>query len=411
MSSLPEALYAEIGRRVLADGYLKVALLHDGVLVEASRGFLALLGAEPGRLPALEEVFAEQPDWRADHPGTVLVATRQGERLALRLQPLGQGGTLVFARDVGQDYEPDHPLVRLAYTDPVTGLANRAELQRRLPEVVAAATANHRRCALLVADLDGFKAVNDIFGHQVGDAALVAVAARISRCARRSDLVARLGGDEFVVLVPAIEREADATALADRIVRALDETIEARRVRVMLGISVGIAIFPDDAADADTLFYRADEAMYAAKAAGKHRVSSARRSGATRLRPIRAEVLGQVGVPQVDAEHSALLATMNDFRVEVARGCDGTRMRSMLHALVGRVKEHFASEEVLMARAGDAGLPEHRGDHERALEDLLALTMTADAGSAVLTMRYLEEWLIAHIERHDQPMGRRMGAE
>ena len=164
-------------------------------------------------------------------------------------------------------------LDRLAYYDGLTELANRANFLRSLEATLQEAIAQHLRFAVHFIDLDGFKAVNDRFGHAEGDRVLRETARRLLTVADSGNhLVARLGGDEFVIIQTTVADALDAKRLGSQIVAVLGEPFLAENVNVRLGGSVGIAIYPDDAIDVRSLLTRADEALYRAKAKGKNRL-------------------------------------------------------------------------------------------------------------------------------------------
>lgn len=158
----------------------------------------------------------------------------------------------------------------LAHHDTLTGLPNRSLFYDRLHQVLAQAKRNAQMSALMFIDLDHFKQVNDTLGHHVGDLLLQSVAQRIKDCVRESDTIARLGGDEFTVLLPQVEKQEDAAAVAEKIVAALTEPFLLDGHEVHSGGSIGIAIYPIDASDNETLIKCADTAMYAAKQQGRH---------------------------------------------------------------------------------------------------------------------------------------------
>jgi diguanylate cyclase (GGDEF)-like protein len=156
-----------------------------------------------------------------------------------------------------------------ALHDPLTGLPNRRLLYLRLERAFAFYRQTGGGLAVLFIDLDGFKPVNDIYGHDVGDQALQESAGRIRRCARAEDSVARFGGDEFVILAGGVAGPEDATALARRCIQAFQPEITVRDgVSVQVGASVGIALAGQVFQDADALLRVADEAMYVAKRNG-----------------------------------------------------------------------------------------------------------------------------------------------
>lgn len=155
----------------------------------------------------------------------------------------------------------------LADFDPMTGLANRSQFQTCFAEMSAMNQGPRALGALLLVDLDGFKAINDGCGHAAGDACLEAAATRLGLACPEAALVARIGGDEFAVLVPKGRDRAVVAAMARRIIDALAMPVEHHGRKLAFGASVGIAF--SGAGGADALFTRADAALYAAKAAGR----------------------------------------------------------------------------------------------------------------------------------------------
>jgi diguanylate cyclase len=168
----------------------------------------------------------------------------------------------------------------LAQTDALTGLPNRRGLQDRLQAALQRATPQ-QMLAVYLLDLDGFKPVNDRYGHDVGDALLVAVGQRLQGQLRGSDVVARLGGDEFVVLASGLADEHTALAVGQKLLAAFNTPFDAGGQVCEVGLTVGYAIAPLDGHTADELIKRADAAMYAGKQAGRRRVQRGGRSLAT----------------------------------------------------------------------------------------------------------------------------------
>jgi diguanylate cyclase (GGDEF)-like protein/PAS domain S-box-containing protein len=170
-------------------------------------------------------------------------------------------------RDITDRKQLEAELQRQALHDPLTGLANRTLLQSRL-EVAVARRGDDNEVAVLLIDLDGFKTVNDTWGHAAGDDVLRLVAGRLRSQCRPSDTLARTGGDEFVLLCPETDHEA-ARGIAERIVQVMSTPINSNGRVVQLGASVGVAHHRGVVADADWLLIEADSAMYAAKRAGR----------------------------------------------------------------------------------------------------------------------------------------------
>ena len=161
-------------------------------------------------------------------------------------------------------------LERQALHDPLTKLPNRLLLMDRAHQALARLHRSNGPIALLFIDLDGLKAINDSLGHAVGDHLLVSVAERLAGTLRDSDTVARLGGDEFVMLAEDLDSDAEALAVAERVVHALEEPFGS--IEVAMFASIGVSISRDAEADPEDLLREADVAMYRAKRAGGHRL-------------------------------------------------------------------------------------------------------------------------------------------
>jgi len=156
----------------------------------------------------------------------------------------------------------------LAHHDTLTGLPNRRLLNDRLEQALAIARRKNHQVAMMLLDLDNFKTINDTEGHSAGDTVLITIAKRLEKIVRETDTVSRLGGDEFVILLPEMAGVSDAIRVAEKIVEAILEPVEAGGKPYVMGVSIGIAIFPEHAADAEDLLKLADIAMYEAKRGG-----------------------------------------------------------------------------------------------------------------------------------------------
>jgi diguanylate cyclase (GGDEF)-like protein/PAS domain S-box-containing protein len=175
-------------------------------------------------------------------------------------------GVLLTLRDVSERKQLERALTRQAFTDQLTGLPNRALLQDRTQQALRMAGRQGLTAALLLLDLDRFKEVNDTLGHHHGDLLLQQVAERVHGSLRSSDTVARLGGDEFAVLLPQVAGVQEATVVADKLSAAIEAPFTVNGLTLDVDASIGVAVYPDHAGDANQLLQRADVAMYAAKA-------------------------------------------------------------------------------------------------------------------------------------------------
>jgi diguanylate cyclase (GGDEF)-like protein len=184
-------------------------------------------------------------------------------------------GVVINARDVSETRAFHERLAHEAAHDALTGLPNRRRMQEALGASLQAGSVG-----VLFVDLDGFKPVNDAYGHEAGDELLRQVASRLGSCVRAQDVLARVGGDEFVVLMPGITDQADAEAMSVRVGDALSRPFLIARHTVTIGASVGVHL-ASGAADPDQALRAADHAMYAIKRAGGGRLGIASASAST----------------------------------------------------------------------------------------------------------------------------------
>ena len=177
---------------------------------------------------------------------------------------------IASARDVTARKEAERRIIYLASHDALTGLPNRNLLQDRIRQAVAQAHRSNERGAVLFIDLDQFKTINDSLGHDVGDLLLKGVAERLVSSLRSEDTVARQGGDEFIVVLPNVANAQDAGTVAQKLLDALMLPYQVKGSELHASASIGVAIFPDDGEDGDTLLKNSDTAMYHAKEAGRN---------------------------------------------------------------------------------------------------------------------------------------------
>jgi len=189
---------------------------------------------------------------------------------AMRLDVGGRPSILAMWTDITERKEYEGLLDYQAHHDALTDLPNRLLFSRELDSVIADHGRHHKQCAVLFIDLDNFKIVNDTMGHQVGDALLVEVAARLASCMREGDMLARMGGDEFTVLLKGLRSTQDTAMIAQRMLEHVSAPIEIGDNKLVIGASIGVSIYPDNAADAGGLLKAADAAMYRAKALGRN---------------------------------------------------------------------------------------------------------------------------------------------
>ncbi len=195
----------------------------------------------------------------------------------MTITPVSQGvGKTNYTRfvaikqDITQRKAAETQVELLAYYDALTGLPNRTLLQDRLAKALAVARRRKERLALLFLDLDGFKNINDSFGHSVGDLVLQEVSERLKKWGREQDTVARVGGDEFIIVLSGVKDISDAAVATERLMDAMTAVFNVQGHFLNIGCSIGISIFPEDGADSETLIKNADAAMYSAKTNGRN---------------------------------------------------------------------------------------------------------------------------------------------
>ena len=225
-----------------------------------------------GELRAMFQARAPFRDFEFGRPwpdGSIRYFSVSGEpRFAAEGAFLGYRGV---GRDITEIALARERIASLAYSDPLTGLANRTSLSPALEQAVERARRRGAKLAGVFMDLDGFKQINDAHGHDIGDGLLIDVGRRLRTVLRASDFVARLGGDEFFVVIEEVHDVPAVDGIARKLLSELLEPYElAGGKRAQITASLGVSVFPDDAGDAQSLMKHADMAMYAAKQAGKN---------------------------------------------------------------------------------------------------------------------------------------------
>ncbi|MDP1524605.1 MAG: EAL domain-containing protein [Rhodocyclaceae bacterium] len=224
--------------------------------------------------PGLLERVAEAGSWQ----GEFLLRKKNGavtpHWLVLNTvrDELGEASHIIaLLVDISERKAQEEKIRHLAHHDALTGLPNRLLFDERLRMSLQQADRHHERVALLFIDLDRFKNINDSLGHHVGDGLLQSVAGRLTEAVRAGDTVCRQGGDEFVIILNAVEDVQEVAHVVERrLIPLVLQTHQVCDVALHISCSVGIAIYPDDAADMETLMRHADSAMYSAKASGRN---------------------------------------------------------------------------------------------------------------------------------------------
>lgn len=263
--------------RGLADATLEgLAISSNGRVVEANGQLAALLGINVSDLIGTEVTCWFKPidglslDAERERPAEAVFRRADGEELlveisAHRIEYRGRRCQVLAVRDLTARKRAELQVEHLAAHDALTGLPNRA----RFSAVLDGLSRTGEHFALFAIDLDRFKAVNDLFGHAAGDAILCRVSALLRDVTKDHDIVARIGGDEFLIIQRGIGDVSDARRLAQSILDAFAHEMDITRDPMAVGVSIGVALFPGDADDADKLRDNADVALYRAKERGR----------------------------------------------------------------------------------------------------------------------------------------------
>ncbi len=241
-------------------------------IADANRAACRMLGRPRRELRGkrIEDILTEKEGvWVGERPDGMPLAieripgTIESERGPLRILTL---------LDVTARHLTAECLQHLANHDPLTGLPNRGYLEGRFKQELTRCRKDGVILGVAALDLDGFKPVNDTYGHAVGDALLVQIAQRLSAALRLSDVIARVGGDEFIGLFPDVGNRDSLTFLGERLLGVFDTPFEVMGHTLSLSCSIGLVVAPTDGDDQDSLLKAADDAMYRAKQAGKRRI-------------------------------------------------------------------------------------------------------------------------------------------
>ena len=332
LSATDDITTAAVSKMLTGSRAIPVALVRDGRFAFANPAFLSLFRARTGIVgmplmeviavqgrAAMSKTLSDPTETPVTFQGRAnqLDGTSFDVELSLARETLdGVPMICMFAEDVSWRQLSEKHLSDLAYTDMLTGLPNRVLALDRLRDAIVAARRGGSRLAVLMADLDGLKRANDSHGHQVGDVVLQVTARRFLGCTRDRDTMARLGGDEFCAVLPGVRDGAAAEMIAARLVEAADQPIPINGHDVRVGVSVGIALFPDNGTSSDELIAAADAALYAAKRGGKSRyvMASPLASAAPISLPlITWTAVHDVGIAMIDKQHRKLAGRLNDL--------------------------------------------------------------------------------------------------
>ncbi|MDQ5849871.1 MAG: EAL domain-containing protein [Pseudomonadota bacterium] len=350
---------------ILDNATVGIAFVRNRIIQRCNRYLEEMVGAGPGELVGESSavLFANPADWDKAGPLAYL-STAPGETHDAEWQFKRRDGSLFRCRnrgrridagdevqewiwsmeDVTAEREADQRVrdaleravaertaelqeararaQHLADHDALTGLPNRRLLEDRLTQALALSHRNRQQTAVMFVDLDRFKTINDSLGHAVGDALLKEISQRLVKQLRTGDTICRIGGDEFVVVLPEIKRPSDVAQVAHKVIEQLSVPVTLEERELFVTSSIGIAVFPDDGRDAETLIRNADAAMYHAKELGRANY--------------------QFFTEQMNQAASRRLALESDLRRALGRDELRVHYQRIVEAKSGRVAGHEA---------------------------------------------------------------------
>jgi diguanylate cyclase (GGDEF)-like protein/PAS domain S-box-containing protein len=266
-------------------------------------------------------------------------------------KPLIMTGTM---SDITATKEAEEAVWRHANLDALTGIANRRLFRERLEMEMCKAQRHGLQVALLYMDLDRFKEVNDLYGHNAGDMVLTHVVLRMQQCVRQTDTIARLGGDEFVIMLTDLDQSSHVEFTCEKLLASLSKPFQVKKDHAYVTASIGVAIFPIDAMNSEDLIRRADQAMFAAKRNGKNQFSYFKQSmdeSAHRRLRISNELHQALEAGQMSVHYQPIVDLV-DGRIVKAEALLRWQHPS-LGAIAPSVFIPYAEESGLIGRLGD----------------------------------------------------------
>jgi diguanylate cyclase (GGDEF)-like protein/hemerythrin-like metal-binding protein/PAS domain S-box-containing protein len=409
--------------RVAVDG---VCILdRSGKLVEASDSFATMLGYDH------RELIGERPsrwDERCDLEAIVSkvlagvlrqfeTVHRRKDGTTLDVEVRAEvfeydGGRYIFcaSRDISGRKRDERRMLHMATHDALTRLPNRTLFRDRLSRALVVALRRGTHGALLMLDLDGFKLVNDRYGHEAGDKVLKVVASRLNARVRRGESVARIGGDEFAIVLDDINDEQDIRTFANQVMHDVSRPLALDNGSlVAVGASVGAAPFPAAGRSRRTLLAAADRAMYASKLSGRNSCTiSAEQgdAGDSGALLFDTTVMPRTGLAPMDDAHDSLADLVGSVELAMDAGASGAELDQKLGDQAAYTSSHFEEEERWMAQLDYPDGEAHELAHHQLLEELALLRSGLADGQDNSLLQVLKDWIVIHIGAFDGPLAR-----
>lgn len=351
----------------------------------------------------IEDIRAENRYVRKD--GDVLWGSLQ---LSLVRSEKGVPEYFISAiHDITERKQAEQQISFMAYHDKLTGLPNRALLFDRLSQAMSQAKRDAKHAALLFVDLDGFKAVNDKYGHEAGDAVLRVAAQRFIACVRAVDTVARFGGDEFAIVLGNLDEPQQAASVADKIVQAFSRGMSLPDGHeCLVGASVGISIYPEHGSAMDSLLTAADHAMYGSKNSGKSTYTffhdGAPADADSPWMKFDSHLAG--GIAEIDEQHRNLVYLVNRLNDALKRDEPPEAVMSKFDDLLVATTHHFETESRYMTNYHYPEQRAHELEHAQLVGEALNLKAQFSQGRELLAMQSIKDWLFNHIAYSDKSL-------
>jgi diguanylate cyclase (GGDEF)-like protein/hemerythrin-like metal-binding protein/PAS domain S-box-containing protein len=316
---------------------------------------------------------------------------------------------IALYHDITQQKKSAEAIFHQANYDALTELANRHLFFQQLAQELSRARRAGKRVGLLFMDLNKFKPVNDQFGHEAGDFVLKTVANRWLARVRTGDTLARVGGDEFALIVGDLSQVTEAQQIAQKLIDAIAEPIELPDGNsCVVGVSIGIAIYPDNAVEMDSLIAAADACMYASKQAGQGRAMLSQAESRRKTPTGNWMVFDSAhltGVKIIDDQHRQIVQMVNDLNRFTSEGRSDAELQSFFSELLAFTGMHFATEEMLMAHYDYPGMDEHKKQHVGLVHEFQSITEQFSQGDELRLLQSIKDWLLGHIQHSDKPLG------
>ena len=312
-----------------------------------------------------------------------------------------------MVEDISRRKEVEQRISFLAQHDRLTELPNRDLFMDRFSGSISRARRKQKKLALFFLDLDEFKEVNDNYGHEAGDIVLKTVSRRLVACVRNVDTVARLGGDEFAIIFDEVENPRDVAPVAEKIIKQLSRTIVVQSTcECNVGVSIGIAIYPENGDEIDRLMSAADDAMYESKRHGKNTYTyfKGKAHGYASNHPWIVLDEGRLfGEAEIDRQHLEMVEIINRLNNSVRNNDAPEVVAHLFDELIAHAESHFAVEEQMMDKYGYPEGGMHKNEHRRLIAEAHYLKDKLARGGELLVLQSLKDWLLAHIIHVDKP--------